>query len=175
MTPFFFFFICFQLAASEFRPEAPLYPRTHRGYVDPTERCLMLSSHGIATPKEDFVWSLAVTLGNLRLALRRPRDVQGPGGTPTPDPQATPTPGRPAAPREAQGLDSPTSPSPGPRGTPSPDPSMSGCQSRSEGSSPPRGALYPSRLQMTLRSGRRLGSPGTCVTPTRNRNGSSEE
>ena len=157
------------MAASDFRPETPLFPRTHRGYLDPTERCLMLSTHGISTPTEEFVWGLAVTMNNLCLSLRRPRDVQGPGGTPPHTLRTTLFQGRSSAPREPRGADTPASPSPNSRGTPSPDPSMSNCRSRAEGSSPPRGALAPDCPSMTLRSGRRVGSQEDLRRPYRNR------
>ena len=139
----------FQTSASDFRPEAPLYSRTHRGYVDPTERCLFLSTHGIMTPTEDLVWTLAVSMCNLRLALRRPRGVPGPGGTTGSSPQVDPPKGQEDVPQEAQMAESPASPSPELREVPSPAPGSASCGARSEGSSPPRGAPYTVGLQMS--------------------------
>ena len=126
--------------ASDFRPQAPVYPKTHRGYLTPMERCLLLATHGITQPTEELAWSLALSLGNLRLAMRRPQEVSGPGESSDPTPRVNPPQTQEEAPEGAPIPDTPASPSPNARENPSPASSVSDCDAYSEGPSSPRGA-----------------------------------
>ena len=156
--------------ASDFRPQAPVYPKTHRGYLTPMERCLLLATHGITQPTEELAWSLAQFLGNLRMAMRRPQEVTGPGESSDPTPRVNPPQTQEETPESAPIPDTPASPSPSARETPSPAPSVSDCDADSEGSSSCRGAPDLVRAPRATGSGGRASLKRTAKSPAELRN-----